>query len=79
VGPRAIIDVLVKRETPCTKSNPSHPARSQITVLTELPWLDLSSQCRTSLLCEIFQMCVSNCEFILFSENFKWWKNKAVW
>jgi hypothetical protein len=38
VGPRAFLDAVVKRKipSPCRESNRSRPARSPLTILTEL-------------------------------------------
>jgi len=40
VGPRANLDMVVKRKDPCfcQKSNAHHPTHSLITILTELAW-----------------------------------------
>jgi len=40
VGPGAGLDVVTKRKTlpcPCKDSNPGHPARILVTILTDLP------------------------------------------
>jgi len=38
MGPGASLDIMVKTEIPCPcwESNPSHPAHSLVTILTEL-------------------------------------------
>jgi hypothetical protein len=39
VGPRVNLDVEARRKSPssCQESNPTHPAQSLVTILTELP------------------------------------------
>jgi len=52
-GPRAGIDTGVKRKdpNPCQESNVSHPACTPITILTELPWLNISNTSNLKWLC----------------------------
>jgi len=40
VGPRAELDEVVKRKSPCPceESNPGRPDRSLVTILTEIFW-----------------------------------------
>jgi hypothetical protein len=50
VGPRAGLDVVAKRKIPCPcwESSPGHPARSLVTVVTELSQLHVNNSSSSS-------------------------------
>jgi hypothetical protein len=52
LGPRAGLDAVVKRRNPyfCRESKPSRPARSLITILAEVRWLNFRLEGRQNVL-----------------------------